>query len=350
MTSPLSAALSAQRRPTIRDVARRAGVSLGTVSNVLNHPEMVATDTRARVEEAIAASGFVRSSAARQLRAGRSRTVGVLILDVANPFFTEMVRGVESTLVEQGYVLVLCSSDESAERERRYLHLLEEHRVEGILATPAERQIDDLLALNARGVPVVLLDRQAPGQALCSVTVDDARGGEIAAAHLFALGHRHVAFVNGPSAIRQCADRRKGVRRAARRAGLDPDAAVVEIAVGSLTAESGEAAVARVLRDAAGATAVICANDLLALGVLKGLVAVGVRVPDDVALVGYDDVSFSSMLSPALTSVRQPSFALGATAAALLLEELGDAAHEHRQVVFAPELAVRASTADVHTR
>lgn len=332
------------RRATIRDVALRAGVSLGTVSNVLNRPELVAPETRQRVLDAISDTGFVRSSAAHQLRAGKSRSIGVVILDVANPFFTELVRGIEHTMVEHGYVLVLCSTDESASREQRYLHMLEEHRVEGVLATPAERDLASFVALAERGVPTVLLDRPAPAGRLCAVTVDDARGGELAAAHLFGLGHRRIAFVNGPATIRQCADRRRGARRAARRAGLDPGDAICEVLVPSLTAEQGEAASARVLGCEPRPSAVMCANDLLALGVLKGLVARGLRVPEDLALVGYDDVVFSSMLSPALTSVRQPKFELGATAAGLLLEELSGAPHEHREVVFAPELEVRAST------
>ena len=341
---PLAPAAVA-RRPTIRDVARRAGVSLGTVSNALNRPDVVAPETLARVRAAIETSGFVRSSAARQLRAGTSRTIGVLILDVANPFFTDMVRGVESTLVEQGYMLVLCSTDDSVDKERRYLRMLEEHRVDGILATPVERDIASLTALRSRGLPVVLLDRRAPSRSLCSVTVDDARGGELAAGHLLALGHRKIAFVNGPGAIRQCADRLRGIRHALRLAGLEPKAALVEVGVRSLTAESGETAVGRLRAAAPDATAVICANDLLALGVLKGFARAGVRVPEDVSLVGYDDVAFSSMLSPPLTSIRQPTVALGATAAALLLEELSGGIHEHRQVVFEPELAARASTA-----
>ena len=333
------------RRPTIRDVARHAGVSLGTVSNVLNRPEIVAPETLVRVRAAIETSGFVRSSAARQLRDGSSRTIGVVILDVSNPFFTELVRGVESTVVEEGYVVVLCSTDESAQREQRYLRLLEEHRVDGILATPVESDTGLFAALAQRGLPVVLLDRPVPDRSLCSVTVDDARGGELAAAHLFALGHQKIALVNGPTSIRQCADRRRGVRRAARRARRDPDEAVLEFRVPTLTAESGEEAVARLLAGLAGASAVVCANDLLALGVLKGFAGAGVRVPDDVSLVGYDDVAFSAMLSPSLTSVRQPTTDLGATAARLLLDELAGDHHEHRKVVFSPQLAVRASTA-----
>jgi LacI family transcriptional regulator len=335
---------SLRRRVTIRDVARLASVSIGTVSNALNNPALVAPDTLQRVVSAIEATGFVRSTAARQLRGGPSRSIGVVILDVANPFFTEMVRGAERALRDDGYVLVLCSTDESADRERYYLRLLEEHRVEGILVTPAERDLSHIEALADRGIPTVLLDRESTDGALCSVTVDDVRGGEMAAAHLFGQGHERIYLVNGPSSIRQCADRRRGARRAARRAGLAVDHAVVEIAVPALTIDHGEACVDEMLSVRARPRAVMCANDLLALGVLRALTERGVRVPDEMSVVGYDDVSFASMLSPALTSVRQPKFEIGAAGAELLLEESRDVGHVHRVVRFEPEIAIRASS------
>ena len=329
---------------TIREVAELAGVSIGTVSNVLNNPAMVAPATRARVRAAIESTGFVRSTAAHQLRGGKSRSVGVVILDVSNPFFTDMVRGAEQALRDDGYVLVLCSTDESPEREQHYLGLLEEHRVEGVLITPAERELAHVVALANRGIPTVLLDRSAPAGALCSVTVDDVRGGELAATHLLSSGRARIALVNGPASIRQCADRRRGARRAARRLGLDADKAIVEVVVPALTDVHGEHAVERVLGELPGVDAVMCANDLLALGLLRGLAARGVSVPDEMAVVGYDDVAFAAMLSPALTSVRQPKLELGIAGAELLLEESRDPHHVHREVRFEPELVIRASS------
>ncbi len=335
---------SANRRVTIRDVAHLAQVSLGTVSNVLNNPDVVAAPTRRRVLDAIDKTGFVRSTAAHQLRVGKSRTVGVVLLDIANPFFAEMVRGAEGVLRDKGYVLMVCSTDESTERERRYLRVLEEHRVDGLLITPAEHDLAEVAGLAARGVPTVLLDRYGGDNELCSATVDDVRGGELAAGHLFDLGHRNIAFVNGPSSIRQCADRREGAQRALRRARRRRPATLREITVNALSVDQGEKAVEALLSLSPRASAVMCANDLIALGVLKRLSEMGVAVPQDVALVGYDDVSFASMLSPALTSVRQPKYELGAIAAELLLEEALGANHKHRSVRFEPELVVRASS------
>ncbi|NNN08122.1 MAG: LacI family DNA-binding transcriptional regulator [Acidimicrobiaceae bacterium] len=333
---------------TIRDVAKVAGVSTGTVSNVLNRPDIVAGATRQRVLDAVDSTGFIRNTQAYQLRGGRSHTVGVVVLDVSNPFFTEMFRGAESRLQSEGYVLMLASTDDSIEREANFVRAMEEHRVEGILITPAAADLANLSGLKTRGVPTVLLDRKATADEFCSVTVDDIRGGELAARHLFDAGHANIVFVNGPTAIRQCRDRRQGVRKAVRARAKASSIEATELSVAALTVRHGEEVVDRILAISPRATAVMCANDLLALGVLRGLAQRGVRVPEDLAVVGYDDLIFGSMLSPALTSVRQPAFELGVTAAQLLLDEVHNPDHRHREVRFEPELVVRASSSSSH--
>jgi LacI family transcriptional regulator len=338
------------RRLTIRNVAERAQVSLGTVSNVLNRPEMVAPATRARVRAVMDELGFVRNTAAHQLRMGNSRSVSVVVHDVSNSFFTEAIRGIEDVTNDNGYVVIVSSSDASAERERRCLRLVEEQRVLGVIITPADKDLGHLVRLQEHGTRVILLDRHGPGGGFCSVAVDDVRGGELAAAHLFSQGHRRIAMVNGPTEIRQCADRRRGVRRAARRAGFDPDTAILDVPVAALSAAGGQGAVARVLAGSPAPTGVVCANDMAAMGVLRGLREAGVRVPDDISVVGYDDIDFAAMLSPSLTSVRQPKYELGASAARLLLEEVSDATHTHREVRFDPELVVRSSSAPASDR
>jgi LacI family transcriptional regulator len=334
---------SAKRRVTIREVANLAQVSLGTVSNVLNNPLVVAPATRKRVLDAIDSTRFVRNTAAHQLRVGKSRTIGVVLLDIANPFFTEIVRGAEHVLREQDYALMLCSTDESAKREQRYFRVLEEHRVDGILVCPVDSDLESAVALVASGIPTVLLDRDGSSHGLCSAAVDDIRGAELAADHLFELGHQAVALVNGPATIRQCIDRKEGAHRSVQRARCR-SASLQEIVVGALTIDQGEGAVAALLAAEPHPSAVMCANDLLAFGVLRGLAAAGVAVPEEMAVVGYDDVVFASMLSPSLSSVRQPKYELGVAAAELLLEEVTGAPHEHRAIRFEPELVVRASS------
>ena len=340
-------------RRSIRDVAELAGVSVGTVSNVLNKPSLVAQETRAKVEAAIATLGFVRNGSARQLRAGTSRTVGAIVLDISNPFFTDVARGVEDRLAEDDFILILASSDERLEKERRYLRLLEEQGVQGVLISPADDDLDWLDETRNRGTAVVLLDRTSPGASMCSVAVDDIKGGELAAAHLASLGHRRIGFVNGSTKIRQCADRRKGVRKALRSAGLPVADALVEVTVNSLNADGGEDGLEQLLRLSDPVTAILCVNDVSALGVLRGLRRRNIKVPDEMAVVGYDDVEFAAVLTTPLTSIRQPRYQIGRAAAELLLAEAGSRDHQHEQVLFQPELVVRESsgapTSDIDT-
>jgi len=333
---------------SIRDVAARAGVSVGTVSNVLNRPEIVARSTRDRVNAAIKALGFVRNESARHLRAGRSRTIGLVVLDVANPFFTDVARGVEDEASKSGLSVILCNSDEKLAKETRYLELLEEHRVQGILITPSVAAgADERLArLQQRGTPVVLLDSRSVSGKQCSVAVDDVLGGDMAVSHLLELGHRRVACVGGPLHLRQVSDRLDGAVRAVRRAGRREDDLVM-IETPALNVTAGQRAAAAITDMPAGQrpTAAFCANDLVALGLLQEMTQQGLTVPDDLAIVGYDDIEFASAAAVPLSSVRQPRQQLGRTAAQLLIEEaLAADGHKHRQVIFQPELEVRRSS------
>lgn len=326
----------------IKSVALRSGVSVGTVSNVLNRPEQVSAATRERVERAMQELGFVRNATASALRAGRSTSLGLVVLDVGNPFFTEVARGVEQAAAERGYTVLLCTSDGSPTREEAYLRFLEEQRVGGVLLTPvhADRRRTDLL--RSRGTPVVFLDDPG-GSDSCSVAADDRSGGAAAGEHLLSLGRQRIVYVTGPDSIRQCVDRGAGLRQAVGAAGLRPAAVVRDVRVPELRGGEGYAAVPAVL-DGRWADAILCANDVLALGVLRGLLEVGVRVPDDIALVGYDDIEFAATAAVPLTSVRQPALEIGRTAAGLLLDEVDHRDHVHEQVRYVPELVPRAST------
>jgi LacI family transcriptional regulator len=331
---------------SIREVAAHAGVSVGTVSNVLNRPDIVARSTRDRVQEAIKALGFVRNESARQLRAGRSRIIGLVVLDVANPFFTDVARGVEDEASMSGLAVILCNSDDQLLKETRYLELLEEHRVQGILITPVAGADERLTLLQRRGTPVVLVDSTSPSGGQCSVAVDDVLGGDVAMSHLLAAGHERLAYIGGPLSIRQVADRRDGALRALARAGRGPaDLRMIETR--ALNVQAGQQAGAAIAALPAGRrpTGVFCANDLIALGLLQEMTRHAIRVPGDIAIVGYDDIDFAAAAAVPLSSVRQPRQQLGRTAAQLLLEEtLGTGTHTHRQVTFEPELEVRQSS------
>jgi LacI family transcriptional regulator len=331
---------------SIREVAAHAGVSVGTVSNVLNRPDIVAQSTRDRVQEAIKALGFVRNESARQLRAGRSRIIGLVVLDVANPFFTDVARGVEDEASMSGLAVILCNSDDQLAKETHYLELLEEHRVQGILITPVVGGDERLALLQRRGTPVVLVDSRSPSGGLCSVAVDDVLGGDVAVSHLLAAGHQRLAFVGGPVSIRQVADRRDGALRALRRAGRGPsDLQMIETP--ALNVSAGLRAGAQIAELPAGRrpTGVFCANDLIALGLLQEMTLREIGVPADIAIVGYDDIEFAAAAAVPLSSVRQPRQQLGRTAARLLLEETMEPDnHTHRQVMFKPELEIRQSS------
>jgi LacI family transcriptional regulator len=333
---------------SIKDVAARAGVSLGTVSNVLNRPSAVRAATRAKVESAIAELGFVPNASARQLAAGRSRTIAYLVLDATNPFFTDVARGIEEVAKAEGLALFICNSDQDAEREDQYLEQLTELRARGVLITAMDYANPRLQRLRDTGVPVVLVDR-APAESSewCTVGVDDVSGGELAVTHLVEAGHTRLAFVGGPADIPQVHDRHVGASAATAAAGL-PEKALTLIRTSGLTIAEGRRAGERLLGlpRRTRPTGVFCANDLLALGLLQHLSQHGVRVSDDVAIVGYDDIEFASAAAVPLTSVAQPRHLLGRTAARLLADEAERGSeHEHQHVVFPPELVARASTA-----
>jgi LacI family transcriptional regulator len=328
------------RAVSIKEVALAAGVSIATVSNVLNRPEAVADLTRQRVSDAMRDLGFVRNESARLLRAGRSRIVGLVVLDVANPFFTDVARGAEQELSTRGLSVMLCDSAESRDKERRYLELLEEQRVHGVLITPTDDAGGQLQSLRERGTAVVLVDRTADNAEACSVSVDDVAGGELVMEHLAAMGHQRVAFVGGPFSLSQVRDRHAGFLRKA--AGIDVH---VHETTALNVAQGREAAAALLqLPVRARPTAAFCANDLLALGVLQHMTMNQVSVPRELAIVGYDDIDFAAAAAVPLSSVRQPREELGRTAAQLLLDETSQSQHQHRSVVFAPHLVVRSSS------
>jgi LacI family transcriptional regulator len=268
------------------------------------------------------------------------------MLDATNPFFTDVAQGVEDAAESHDLSVFLCNSDNRAQRELAYLQRLEQQRVQGVLITPVDPESPMLAELPRNGVPVVVVDRTRAREDLCTVSVDDELGGRLAVEHLLDLGHRRIAYIGGPEQVGQVRDRRAGARQALASSGADPGDLAV-LATDALTVAEGLAAGERLagLPSRSRPTAAFCANDLLALGLLQRAVSLGMRVPDDLAIVGYDDIDFAAAAAVPLTSVRQPRRLLGRTAAELLLDEASrPEQHEHEQVVFTPELVARTST------
>lgn len=328
----------------LKDVATLAGVSVGTVSNVLNHPGKVTPETAERVQAAIAKLGWVRNDAARQLRQGRSAMIGLAVLDVANPFFTDLAAGVEEVAYAAGRIVLLTNSGEDSEREARALSMFEGQRLDGLLVTPVGDDISRFQAVRARGTAVVLIDRLASSPGFSSVAVDDRLGGRLAAQHLLDLGHRRIGFVGASTQIEQVANRLAGARSAVESQG---DARLTVHPADAMNALAGGAVgdtIAALPADVRP-TAVFAANDLLALGLLQAFLRAGLRVPADIALLGYDDIEYAASAAVPLSSVGQPAFEMGRRAAELLLAEIdGTAERDPEHVVFDPELVVREST------
>jgi LacI family transcriptional regulator len=334
-------------RVGIKDVARLAHVSQGTVSNVLNHPDRVSQARREAVEHAIETLGFVRHEAARHLRAGHSSTVGLLLLDAWNPGFIDVARGVEDMTSARGLAVMISNSGRDIEREKTYLRLFSEGRVAGLIVVPHDEFADGLHRIRAGGVPVVVVDRAETGEHRMSVAVNDVAGGELAARHLIGLGHRHLAFVGDEGAAKPVHDRLTGVRKAVAETRTEAHVEIrLDVLPAELTADAGRTVGEQLAAMPPGErpTAVTAAIDLLAFGVLQALLQHGLRVPQDVSLVGYDDIPFTRQLSVPLTTIRRPHYDMGTTAAEMLATTLSGKPPQPRHVVFEPELVVRDST------
>lgn len=331
------------RRPNIRDVAEAAGVSVGTVSHTLNHPERVSPETRERITRAIDDLGFVRNATAHQLRRGSSPTVGVGVTEISNPFFVEAAEAMERRIRDEECLMMLASTHGDRDTEARLLRHYREQNVRGVLLTPAGDDISAAEALVDAGIPVVLFDVHSSSDRVSSVASDDVDGAASAVGHLLDLGHRRIGFLNGPLEIHQARDRLAGVREAYARRGLSPDRDGLRVVhLPRFDIDAGAAGMARLLRsEDVPCTAVFCANDLMAVGAYRVLRQHGVAVPDRVSVVGYDDITLAAQLNVPLTTVRQPMERIGWTAADLLFR------HEERttHLLFQPELIIRASTA-----
>jgi len=327
------------------DVAARAGVSLGTVSHVLNHPERVTPATRARVEDAVRQLGYRPNGLARSLAGGRSSAIGLAMTDLSNSLFVDLARGAGAEAEAVGMSVLLADGANQLGRELRNLELFEELGVAGSMITLSD---DEHMAalVGGRGSdrPLVLLNFSAPAAWYCSVAVDNEHGGYLATRHLLETGCRRPVLVGGPDVLRPVHDRSAGFRRALAEAGLR---AAAELQPGGINREDGRAVGRALVPEirAGRVDGVVAASDLLAAGAMQVFLAAGLAVPDDVAVIGYDDNRAAWDLPVPLTTVAQPGEEMGRHGARLLVEEArGAAGHRHEAVVLTPHLLVRAST------
>lgn len=327
-------------RTTIADVARLAGVSTMTVSRVINAKGEVKPETRARVERAITQLEYQPSQAARTLTTRRSHTIGVFVPDITNPFFPAIVRGAEDVAWREGYGITLINTVENLERERAAFQRFEAHRVDGVIACSARLPDADLIRFLQRHPHSVLVNRNTPVAGLASsVEVDDVKGAHLAIAHLCNRGRRTVAMLAGPSRSASAQRRRWGAAEALTFHGHSLSDDLIE--EGEPTEQDGRRAMAALLARRPDIDAVYAYNDVVAIGALEAMQSVGKRVPEDIALIGSDDIRIASLITPTLTTLRSDTYAIGKQAAELLFERLRGA--PTRRVLMDPELIVRES-------
>lgn len=329
----------------IRDVAALAGVSITTVSNALNRPELVSRAASERVESAIRALGYVPNVAARQLRAGRSTVIGMAVINITNPFFSEVVLGAEEAAEAAGYSVFVGNSYDSQAREARYLDLFDRQRLDGVLLAPVGDDLGALERFAKRDVPVVLVDRVDPTGVHPSVSLDDVLGARLAAEHLLHGGCRNLTFVGGPFHVAQMRDRLAGCRLAVEASG----ARLTVTETNTLSVRLGRELGTRIaeLPLAERPDGIVAGNDEVALGILHSLMHHGIDVPGEISIVGYDDIDFAATSIVPLTSVRQPSHQIGKAAAELLLGALAGDREHVRSVRFEPTLMPRQSSRPV---
>lgn len=327
----------------MRDVAEHAGVSATTVSHVINETRLVSDELRERVLAAIDELDYRPNHLARSLRRGRTHTIGMIIPTGINPYFAEIAQGVEETSFEEGYSVILCNSKGSPDKARTYADVLVEKQVDGILLVSVELSVEGIRTLQAQQVPLVVVNRDISGSRTDSVLVDQAHGSYLGTRHLTGQGHRRVACITGPSDLTPSAERIAGYRQGLAEAGVPVDESL--ILESSLDFEGGYEAACQLIPMARSPTAVVAGNDLMALGTIRAAREMGRRVPEDLSVVGYDDVILASYSIPPLTTIAQPRHEIGVLAATLLLERMRDPDLPPRQRSLDVSLVVRQSTA-----
>lgn len=329
---------------SIKDVAREAGVSTATVSHVINNTRFVSDEVRARVESAIEQCRYYPNAHARSLASGNSRILGLVISDIANPFFPELVKAIETAAFERGYDVMLTNTNYDAERTSHYVRRFIERKAAGVILMTSELDKNLINELARREVSVVFLDLGEPGIHLSNMRVDYETGIEEAVLHLVALGHRNIAFIGGTQHLRSARRRLEAFQQATRQ--LFPDTPE-QIFYGNFKIEGGRRAASEILAEKELPTAVIAANDLMALGAIDEFRTAGLNVPRDISVCGFDDIAFAALANPPLTTVRLPRNELGRRAVEAVLETLAHPESQGIEITIPTHLVIRGSTAPV---
>ena len=328
----------------IRDVAALAQVAPITVSRVLNNPDAVSPDTRARVEAAIAELEYIPNQIARSLRSNRTNTLALVLTDITNPFWTTVARSVEDAASAGGFNVILCNTDENETKQNEYLSVLLRKRVDGFLFVPARSEPDAVQSILRQKVPVVVLDRRVPGAEVDVVRSDSESGAYALTRHLIVLGHRHIAMLSGPLVVSSAQERLDGYKRALVEAGLPVDERWIR--EGEFTVDSGYALASQLLAESELPTALLGANNFIALGAVRAIREAGLRIPEDISVTCLDDIPDWLVGEPFLTVAAQSPYDLGRKATELLLRQIREpGVHPVEEILLSAELIVRRSTA-----
>jgi DNA-binding LacI/PurR family transcriptional regulator len=333
---------------TIKDVAQKAGVSLATVSRVLNGHPYVADDVRSRVLDAIEALNYRPSRVAQRLRAPQSRLIGVIFSDIKNPFYTLALTGMEQVLSEQGLSLLIGNANSNRDREDNILALMKAEDVAGLVIAPVCEDSAVLAEIVQSGLPVVVIDRNLSSLAVDTVLADNRMGAYTAIRHLVQLGHQRIAIVNGPQHLTSGRERYAGFLQAMEEAALIVDPELVRY--GDYQLESGYRLTRELLALPEWPTALFIANNLMTIGALNAIHEANGKIPDDIAVIGFDDLPWAISLNPPLTTVAQPTFEIGVRAAELLLDHIANPDRSAHLVILDTQLIVRASCSSIPAR
>ena len=327
----------------IKDVALHASVSVTTVSHVVNGTRFVSEVARQRVEAAVRELGYVPSAVARSLKHNTTRTFGMVIPNNSNPYFAEIIQGVEARCFAAGYNVILCNSNDDPERQAAYLRVLAEKRIDGLIFVVTGSDAVVRATLGGINTPLVLLDREVSGVSSDLVEVNHVLGSQMATEHLLELGHPRVACISGPPGLSPSSQRRAGWKDALEKAGVERKES--DLARGDFTARGGYLAMQTLLKRRPRPTAVFACNDLMAVGALTAAREAGIAVPQQLSIVGFDDIELAAFSAPPLTTVAQPKLEIGTLAAELLLERVSASRSESRRVILDPKIKVRGTTA-----
>ncbi len=333
-----------RRHTTIKDIAKAAGVSTATVSMILNKKDKnISQPTRERVLRIAKDINYIPNSMARSLVTSQTKTLGLILPDIVNPFFPEIARGAEDRAREAGYSIIICNTDDNVDQENKYIQMLTEKMVDGIILTHSANRNDEMSGLENSRIPIILIDRDYDSpNVLGKVLVDNSRASRDGVNYLIGKGYRRIAYIAGPLNTGTARDRLEGYRTALAENGIDYDERLVR--VGEYRSKWGYEAAASLLDDGMDFEAIFCGNDAIAIGAMKRLRERGIAVPDDIAIMGFDDIYIASMVDPELTTIKQPNYSMGYEAVNMMIDSIQGNKIGKRNLILDTELVVRKSS------